>query len=203
MTSPILNYKVQTDLELLILLKKGDRAAFTEIYDRYWESMADHATRLTKSREEAADIVQEIFVSIWNRKSLLEEQVPIAPYLMRSTRNLSLRFIRDNIHRHHFLKRLSEAASEVRASAGDLLQLKQLQGRIDEIVETLPTKMKEVYQLSRKEQLSHKEIARRLGISETTVKKQINNALKIITSSLGRDFIAVFSFIFMHLVKKV
>lgn len=203
MISPILNYKGQTDLELLILLKKGDRAAFTEIYDRYWESMADHATRLTKSREEAADIVQEIFVSIWNRKTLLEEQVPIAPYLMRSTRNLSLRFIRDNIHRHHFLERLSEAASEVREAAGDLLQLKQLQGRIDEIVETLPPKMKEVYQLSRTEQLSHKEIARRLGISETTVKKQINNALKLITSSLGKDFIAAFGLIFMHLVKKM
>ncbi len=203
MTSPTFNYKARTDQELLVLLKRGDRAAFSEIYDRYWEKMADHAVRLTKSSEEAADIVQEVFVSVWNRRAVLKEQVPIAPYLIRSTRNLSLRFIRDNIHRHHFLERLSAAAKEVREAAGDLLHMKHLQHRIDGIVETLPPKMKAVYQLSRVQQLTHKEIAGRLSITESTVKKQINNALKIIISSLGKDFIALLGVFFIHLANKV
>ncbi len=202
MMSPTPNYKVQTDQELLILLKRGDRAAFTEIYDRYWEKMADYAVRLTRSTEEAADIVQDIFISIWNRRTILDDQIPIAPYLMRSTRNLGLRFIRDNIHRHQILEQLSAAAKQVRDAGGDLLHFKQLQQRIDAIVETLPPKMKEVYVLSRVGQLSHKEIAGRLGIAESTVKKQINNAIKVITSSLGKDFVATIGFFFLHLIKK-
>ncbi len=194
-------YRSHTDQELLRLLNKGDDDAFSEIYDRYWEKMANYAIRLTRSEDEGADIVQEIFVSIWNRKEILDIKSTLGAYLIKSARNLSLRYIEKNLQKHHFLERFSESMKDVKLDFNDKLALKQLQHNIDEAVDKLPSKMKEIYSLSRNEQLSHREIAQKLGIAENTVKKQINNALKILSASINRESSAVVGFLFIHFLK--
>lgn len=194
-------YRVCTDDELIPLLNKGDEAAFTEMYDRYWEKMASYAFRLTRSEEEAADIVQEIFVSLWNRREMLEVKGTLVSYLIKSTRNLSLRYIERNITKHDFLERLSATMQHALAEFDDPISLKQLQEHIDGRVEKLPSKMREIYILSREEQLSHREIAQKLGIAETTVKKQINNALKILSNSMNGKFSVGMFLIFSNFLK--
>ncbi|WP_216846776.1 RNA polymerase sigma factor [Mucilaginibacter sp. L196] len=194
-------YNSLSDHELAILLREGDNAAFTEIYDRYWEKMASYAIRLTKSEDEGADIVQEIFVSIWNRREVVEVKGTLVSYLIKSTRNLSLKYIEKNITKSHFLERLSESMKDVLSDFNDQVSLKQLQGHIDETVDKLPSKMREIYLLSRNEQLSHREIAQKLGIAENTVKKQISNALKILSSSINGEFSAAVAVLFVHFLK--
>lgn len=189
------------DLELVLLINQEEEQAFTEIYNRYWEKMASYAVRLTKSEEEAADIVQEIFVSIWNRRTTLTIKSTLGAYLIRSTRNLCLRYIERNIHTDNFLDKITEQAVDNSLNIEESISLKELQENIDLGIAKLPKKMREVYLLSRDEQLSYREIAEKLSIAEGTVKKQVSNALKIIADSLNGKLSATMMAIFLHLLK--
>ena len=189
-----------TDKELIHLMKSGEQAAFTEIYNRHWEKMANYAIRLTRSEEEAADIVQEIFVSLWNRSEALEVKGTLISYLIKATKNLSLRYIQKNIAKDDFLLRLS---AHHKISISDIVEdiiVKELQLKVDDAVTRLPSKMQQIYLLSRNEQLSYREIAELLGIAEGTVKKQISNALKIISSSISPGRSGITYLIIMHLL---
>ena len=187
------------DLELILLINQEEEQAFTEIYNRYWEKMASYAVRLTKSEEEAADIVQEIFVSLWNRRTTLTVKSTLGAYLIRSTRNLCLRYIERNINTSDFLDKITEQAVDNSLNIEESISLKELQDNIDLGIAKLPKKMREVYLLSRDEQLSYREIAEKLNIAEGTVKKQVSNALKIIADSLNGKLSATMMAIFLHL----
>ncbi|WP_406825977.1 RNA polymerase sigma factor [Pedobacter sp. KACC 23697] len=189
------------DSELILLIKQEEEQAFTEIYSRYWEKMVSYAVRLTKSEEEAADIVQEIFVSLWNRRNILVIKSTLGAYLIRSTRNLCLRYIERNINTCDFLDKITEQAVDNSLSIEESISLKELQENIDLGIAKLPKKMREVYLLSRDEQLSYHEIAKKLNIAEGTVKKQVSNALKIIADSLNGKLSATMMAIFLHLLK--
>jgi len=172
------------DTALLLELRNDNNSAFNEIYKRYWERMVEYAFRITHAEEEAADIVQEIFVSLWNRRAVLEIKGSLLSYLLKSTRNLSLRYLEKNIGKTNFLERFSLYMKDASNQPIDRVSFHQLQAQVDRTVKRLPKKMKEIYLLSREEQLNHREIATKLGISENTVKKQISNALKILTIAL-------------------
>jgi len=194
-------YDKLSDIELTALLKEGDDAAFTEIYNRYWEKMASYAIRLTKSSDEGADIIQEMFVSLWNRRESLEVRGTLISYLIKGTRNLSLKYIEKNLTKHRFLERLSVVPQDLSSEIEENLSAKELQQYVDGAVAKLPGKMKEIYLLSRDEQLSHREISQRLGIAEGTVKKQISNALKIISTHIKPNLSGAIYVILMHILK--
>jgi len=194
-------YDKLSDIELTALLKEGDEAAFTEIYNRYWEKMASYAIRLTKSSDEGADIIQEMFVSLWNRRESLEVRGTLISYLIKGTRNLSLKYIEKNLTKHRFLERLSVVSQDFSSEIEENLSAKELQQYVDGAVAKLPGKMKEIYLLSRDEQLTHREISQRLGIAEGTVKKQISNALKIISTHIKPNLSGAIYVILMHISK--
>lgn len=179
-------YISHTDKVLCELLKDGDEKAFAALYDRYWTTIYSNAMKILRSESDAEDVVQELFESIWKRREQLNIHSSIAGYLHTSARYLAIHHIEKNVNLFGYDEALAEAFEEV-----DFLRIesemdaKTLEVAIDKIVETLPEKMKAVFLLSRKEQLSHKEIAEKLQISEETVKKQVYNALKLIRRSLG------------------
>ena len=189
-------YKHLTDEELLGLLRNNDKQAFAEIYDRYWEQMSLYVLKITRSSEDACDIVQDVFVSIWKRRYELNISVSVKAYLLKSVRNLSIRYIEKNINKKGFLQSLSDYYAKPGIPATDSLELRELESRLAGVVARLPHKMQEVFVLSRHENLSHKEIAQRLGIAETTVKKQVSNALKLIRTEVNSTDIIAFIFLF-------
>ncbi|MHA4806965.1 RNA polymerase sigma factor [Flavitalea flava] len=183
MTTPFSN---NTDEQLLLLLRQGEEGAFTEIYGRYWEQMALYVLKVIRSEDEARDIVQEVFVSIWRRRADLVIKGPLIAYLLKSVRNLSLRFIERNLNRNQFLATLTDHLQLGNdLPAVNLIEFRQLEERVDRAIAALPPKMREIYRLSRQENLSYREIAQKLGIAETTVKKQVSNALKSIKNDVG------------------
>ncbi|MNI60305.1 RNA polymerase sigma factor [compost metagenome] len=125
----------------------------------------------------------------------------LGAYLIRSTRNLCLRYIERNIHTDNFLDKITEQAVDSSLNIEESISLKELQENIDLGIAKLPKKMREVYLLSRDEQLSYREIAEKLNIAEGTVKKQVSNALKIIADSLNGKLSATMMAIFLHLLK--
>jgi len=163
-----------------------DQEAFTQLYRHYWKDLFVTAANVLRGKEEAADVVQDVFLSLWKRRHELKIECSLAAYLQTSARYKAIHYIEKNITRRDYLALLTDVAvNTLPASAEVRLQLKEVQKAIHETVARMPPKMQEVYRLSRHEHLSHKEIADRLGISAETVKKHIQHAMHMIKLALG------------------
>lgn len=178
-------YNQLTDEDLMHMLRSDDALAFAELYQRHWEQMAVHAMKVIHSREDARDIVQEVFVSLWKLRNIIELKGPLIVYLLRSARNGAIRHIECHITSNSYLKTLSARVTEGIAAPSSYCEYKELQQQVADAVAALPTKMQEVYLLSRNEKMSYKQIADHMGIAENTVRKQMSNALKSLRTTVS------------------
>lgn len=178
------NYNKLSDHELLSLLKKSDYAAFAEVYNRYKVLLHLHAYKKIADREEAKDIVQDVFATLWkNRENSDFNNLP--GYLYTAVRNTVINHITRNAVKNKYINSIQAFATSGQIVTDHLIREKQLAAIIEKEIEALPKKMRIIFELSRKDHLSHKEIAARLEIAEKTVDKQISNALKILKARMG------------------
>ncbi|TKC62197.1 RNA polymerase sigma-70 factor [Pedobacter hiemivivus] len=178
------DYKQLSDADLVILLREADRLAFTTIYDRYWALLFSHARKMVKDEEEARDVVQEVFIYLWNRIDEITITSTLSAYLYSSVRHKILNVIKRSKLREKYIDSLM-AFEETDPDSSEDLIAKELATRIEDAIHQLPKKMRTVFELSRKTNLSHKLISEELEISENTIKKQINRALKMIKTRLA------------------
>lgn len=191
----MLNYETISDNELVELLRSGDREAFTEIYNRYKWLLHSHAYKWMQDREEAKDIVHELFVSLWTKRDSLSFPDNLSAYLYTAVRNRIFNVIAHQKTAAKYLDSLQAFIDEEQRATDHLVREKQMTLLIEKEIAALPTKMRAVFELSRKEQLSHKEIAEQLSLSEQTVRKHVQHALKILRLKLG---LVVFLFLISH-----
>jgi RNA polymerase sigma-70 factor (family 1) len=167
-------------------MSSDDQEAFTLLYRHYWKDLFITAAKVLRGKEEAADVVQDVFLSLWNRRHELNIEGSLAAYLQTSVRYKAIHYIEKNITRRDYLALFTDVAVNALPPSAEIrLQLKEVQQAIHDTVARMPPKMQEVYRLSRQEHLSHKEIADRLGISAETVKKHIQHAIHMIKLTLG------------------
>jgi RNA polymerase sigma-70 factor (ECF subfamily) len=187
-----IDYEQHTDQILLQQLSQNDQAAFTAIYERYWKSLFREAMNVIRSQKEAEDCVQEVFVSLWNRRQALSI-TSLRAYLHTAVRYQCIDRIEKNMIRGGYLEDFTTylEANQTMPSIEEELYARELAANIDQVMDKMPDKMREVFRLSRQEHLTHREIAARLQISEETVKKQIYLALKILRSNLGNTSLAM------------
>lgn len=181
-------------------MANGDQEAFTLLYRRHWEPLFITTVRVILNKEDAEDIVQEVFTSLWNRRTALNLTGPLGAYLHTSVKYKAINYIEKNITRRHYAQTLGKAAeASSPPSAEVLLRVKEVQQLVRTVIGNMPPKMREVFRLSRQEHLSHREIALRLDISEETVKKHIQNALQLLKTAMGNTPLA-FAALFFHLM---
>lgn len=174
-----------SDKELVLLLKEGDHAAFTEIYDRFKAVLYAHIYNKLRSRDDAKDILQELFTQLWNRRKEVEVKVSLSAYLYGAVRNRVLKHIGKKRLNSKYFDSILDFSEEAEGETDYLIRERQLTVLIEKEIDSLPEKMREIFILSRKFNLSHKEIADRLGLAESTVTKQVKNALKVLRIRLG------------------
>jgi RNA polymerase sigma-70 factor (family 1) len=185
-----------SDEELLELLKQNNEEAFTQIYRRYWESLFITAVKAVRAKEQAEDILQDVFLSLWNRRKDVVIEHSLGAYLHTSVRYKVIHYIEKNITRKDYLVLLTEMAVHSNFTSPELqFQVKELKQILHNAVATMPPKMQQVYNLSRTNHLTHKEIAAELNISTETVKKHIQHALQILKEALDQNKIAVCLFL--------
>jgi RNA polymerase sigma-70 factor (family 1) len=178
------NYHTITEEQLITLLQSGDHAAFTEIYNRNWEKLADAAYQRLHSREDAEEIVQEIFVNLYIRRQEINPRSTLEAYLKTALKFKVIDAYRaQQLHYSHIDKLIIESQERPIAS-DDQIDIKNLKKRILQATGMLPEKCREVFMMSRFEQLSHQEIADKAGISVSTVKKHLHRAM----DSLRKEF---------------
>lgn len=185
-------YNTLTDQELVVLLKNDDRAAFTEIYNRYHAALYIHVFNKLRLREESRDIVHDLFASFWNKRADLELKGILSAYLYVSVRYKVFDFIARRETESRYISSLKNFVEQDSYITDHLVREKEFQTMIDKEIDALPTRMREIFLLSRKQHLSHKEIADKLGLSEQTVKKQVNNSLKVLRTKLGSAIFVAF-----------
>lgn len=182
--------------ELFHLLCKGDKAAFDQIYSMYWQRLFVYVVKVIRDREAAEDIVQEIFVSLWLRREEIAEQSSLSGYLFTAARFKGISYVQAQLKKGKHEESLITHFNSRQDTLNEFIEAKELHTIIDDEIEKLPAKMRDVFVLSRREQLSHKEISEKLQISDKTVKKQINNALKHFRLVLNQDAVLSASLIF-------
>jgi RNA polymerase sigma-70 factor (ECF subfamily) len=190
-------YCAYSDQQLVDLLGKGDSYAYTEIYNRYKTLLYIFALRRMDDREEAKDLIHELFLSIWSKREDLILTSSLGSYLYTAVRNRII----DNINRKQVSARYIESFQQYidsgEGSTDHLIRSKELSALIEKEIEDLPVKMRQVFELRRKTDYSRKQIADELGLSEQTVKSHIQHALKILKVKLG-PMLMLLSFWFLR-----
>lgn len=176
---------------LLERLKAGDRKIFTQLFDYYYSSLVIFADRYLHNQESAEDIVQSVFVKMWENREALKA-VSIRFHLVNSVRNSCLDVIRKSGTREKYIQRQLHQSFH---AGEDFWAESELKEMIETAIGKLPPKRREIFMLSRFEGLNSKEIAQKLQLSQRTVETHITHALKILRKEL-KDYLFQFFFIF-------
>jgi RNA polymerase sigma-70 factor (family 1) len=183
-----------SDAELTVLLKEGDHGAYAEIYQRYHVLLYLYAYKKLKDKETAKDLVQEIFLSLWNKRKSYTFHTDLAGYLYRSVRNRAFDIFAHQKIEQQYVDSLQTYLDTDTATTDYLLREKEITKTIDNEIALMPKGMREVFILSRKHYLSHKQIAEQLNMSEDAVNKQVKRALKTLRVKLGLFTFLVFCY---------
>ena len=183
------DYSKITDQELVDLVKDDDQAAFTEIFDRYNGPLYIHAFKRLQDREECRDLIQELLTTFWLKRKELQITSTLSGYLFVSVRNRVFNLLTKKKLNAAYVTAIQHIELKNSFSTDHLVRAKQLTIIIDREIAALPPRTSEIFELSRKRFMSHKEIATHLNISEQTVKTTVNNALKILRIKLGLMFL--------------
>ncbi len=174
-----------SDAELIRLIKQGDRAAFTEVYKRYAESLAGFAASKLYDLDDARDVLHDLFVKLWEDRYTITVDDNLRSFLFAAIRYKIIDKIRRNVTRQEYDVLLQALAEPQANGIEQLLETKELQQLVDQSLEQLPARTKQIYQLSRNEHLSITEIAQRLDLSEQTIKNQLSIALKHLRQAIA------------------
>lgn len=177
--------KEATDEQLLSLLRKNDKAAFTAIYERYHKPLYVIAFKYLKDQELAKDAVQHLFLKLWEYRSLQKINISLKNYLFTMIRNHVLNEIRNHISALEKNYTLSQESEEVPDEFIETLEKEDLIARLYEAINNLPEQKKWVCLYKLKENLSNQEIAEKMQISVPTVKTHYSQAIKTLRKQLG------------------
>jgi RNA polymerase sigma-70 factor (ECF subfamily) len=180
------NYNILNDKELTGLLREGDEHAFTEIYNRYWAKLFAIAANKIKDLDEAEEIVQDIFVSLWKRRSDLGVIDTLSPYLAVSVKYRVIKILDKRNHQQKYSDYSQHIKDLTDDSTQQWLEFEELRSRLAGFVADLPEKCRLVYQLSRESGYSQRKIASELGIAEKTVEAHLGKALKTLRTRLSQ-----------------
>ena len=173
------------DHELMDLIRGDNQAAFGVLFDRYCAVLISHTHRKILDIAEAEDVVQDIFIKLWERrKEIVCDN--IAGYLFTAARHTALNIIK---HRQIIVQYEKDfkhfAENHPINSTEHIIQKKELEAILMAEIDKLSPRMRQVFILSRQENLSHQQIADRLGISKFTVNDHIKASLRILKTKIG------------------
>lgn len=167
-----------TDIQLLNLIKDDNESAFNELYNRYWKQLYLFAYKRVKSREVAEEIVQDFLANFWANRKKVNIQSSFEGYIYTSVKHLVLNYFAKEARKSLVFDSIASTNSNHDNSTQEVILLHELRTVIAREVKSLPSKCRSVFELSRMQNKSNKEIAQVLGISEKTVEGHLSKALK-------------------------
>ncbi|QEH40617.1 RNA polymerase sigma-70 factor [Chitinophaga sp. XS-30] len=165
---------------LLERMKQGDTAAFALLYDRYWPALWRYAVNAMRDADDAQDVVQDIFTTLWDKRDTLQLHTSLKAYLYRATLNRIINLRNRTKYAEEYIATFKDAFASGDYTTDHAVLVNELMERFEHGLEAMPSKMRTIFEHSRMEYKSHAEISEELGVSRENVKRQIKNALIIL-----------------------
>ena len=179
--------RVQSEVEMISQVIRGDQAAFSSLYHHYVEHVFYFALRYLKTKEDAENVTQEVFVKVWETRRRLKPDGAFSAYLFTITKNFIFNIYRKKVNEAADLDHLIRVISHTESGTEKALYFQELQEQVDRCLKEFPEQRKKVFLLSRQEGLSHREISQKLGIAEKTVAAHINLGLQTLRKFLKEE----------------
>ncbi|PUV25228.1 RNA polymerase sigma factor [Sphingobacterium athyrii] len=191
-----------TDQELVGLVQLEDnKAAFSELYNRYWEPLINLAGKRTRSLSMAEEIVQDVFVDFYLRRKEIQVKHSLAAYLKTAIKFQVFKTYRAQKIQDKYIETVSYSGYTTPIQPDNILEAKQIHAEIFQITEKMPATCKEVFLLSRFEKRSNQDIADQLNISVAMVRKHITKSMNIMRSEIKEHQMDIFYLVlllYMH-----
>lgn len=172
---------------LILRLINGDEEAFCELYAAYKNRLIYFAMRFLKSYEYAEDVFQDAFIIIWQSRSFLNPDTSFSSYLYTIVRNRILNQLRDLSNQDKLKEYILQQAVDYNNDTRNEILANDLKQLVSLAIQRLTPRQREIFEMSRELQMSHKEIAEALGISINTVQESISTSLKSLRSYLEKN----------------
>jgi RNA polymerase sigma-70 factor, ECF subfamily len=167
-----------TDNQLIEDIRSGDTRSFERVFTLYAESLVRYAITIVKDLDDAEDIVQQLFVSIWEKKGIPDINTSLKSYLYRSVHNSALNKLKQLKVKEGYASHVNYVSDGLTAGANVVVEQKETAAIIEHAMNELPEQCRKIFRMSKLEQLKYQHIADELGISIKTVENQMGKALK-------------------------
>lgn len=182
------------DLILLEKIRQDKQAAFDELFRKYYRKLVYFSMKITKNQDSANEVVQDLFVNLWEKRKQLEPKISVRAYLYRAVFNNSIHSTnREKKFQGDELNQTNEQSQEF----DNLMETAELETKIYDLIGQLPTECQRIFKMSRFDELKYQEIADKLNLSIKTVETQMSRALKFLRSHLD-DYFKLLIFILLR-----
>jgi RNA polymerase sigma-70 factor (ECF subfamily) len=180
--------------ELLVRLKEGDILAYDQIYHLYSHKLYSFVFRILKNEADSEDIVQEVFIKIWELREKLDDYKLLNSFIFTIAYNNSISLIRKKISSSKYREYLrNKSVIKFSDNSFSEIEFNELNRHVEKLIESLPERQKRVYLSHREQGLTYPEIAEEMGISRNTVENHMVKTLKYLRQNL-KNFLAVTRF---------
>ena len=188
---------LNSDEKLMQEIKVNNMFAFDMLFKKYSKRLYKFAYSILKSREESENIVQDVFLNLWESRNKVEKDLSVKQYLFTIAYNSVISIIRKKVRESQFIEYLKSMQDLNQEPVNIDLEYHELTEKLEDIVNHLPDRQKSVYLLHKVEGLKYSEIAERLNISVNTIENHMSRAFKTIRKKLGHY--SLIAILFCHL----
>lgn len=199
---------VISDKKVISGLREGNKKAYEQLFLDNYKSLVLYAKKFVMDTETARDLVQDVFIYLWDKRQKLTIEKSLSSYLFRAVHNACINYLKREATKENYIKQflinLNEGSykSSSNEDAYELVVHKDLSVRIETIVETLPEQCRNIFRMSRFRGMKNKEIAEIYSISPRTVETQIYRALKVLKENL-RPYLAISTSLILIIIKSI
>ncbi len=179
------------ELDLFAKMKAGSKESFNYFFDYYYSGLCVYANSYTGDLSSSEEVVQDVFVKFWEKRQGIEIESSVRFYLFRAVHNQCMNLQKRKKVERAYRQQTILQADNLHEGQWSLFNESELRYHLDQAISKLPARCREVFEMSRFENLKNKEIAEKLGIKEKTVENQITKALKVLRKEL-KDFLPLF-----------
>jgi len=166
-------------------LSEDNEPSLEQLFNYYYPRLYGFSKSFLKLEQGIDDIIQEVFIRIWQNRKRIKDPASFNSYIFTITRNLLLNELRSRLNNNNLKEEIRKLSIAQEYTISEELDYKDFKNRVDKIISELPERQKEVFMLSRAEGLSHKEIASKLEITPKTVEYHISSAIKSVKVKLS------------------
>lgn len=172
-----------TDAQLLEQMQADNMLAFDEVYKRYQKRLFHFSNYILKSNEDAENVVHEVFIKLWENRHSIQK---LRSYIFSIAYNTTISLIRKKITEQKFIEHYKSLPISYEIPVNMDIEYRELKEKADHIIDSLPERQKEVYLLSREQELTYREISEKLKISVNTVENHMVKALRTIRKEMEK-----------------